>query len=52
MRNKEKLLHTKVEIITHSVNMFRNYSVVHDLLMSKDYSTILYKFVSMGRGKN
>ena len=38
-------------MITHSVNMFRNCSVVHDLSTSKDYSTMLYKFVSMGRGK-
>ena len=34
-------------MITHSVNMFRNCSVVHDLSTSNDYSTILYKFVSM-----
>ena len=45
MCNKEKLFHTKVKMITRSVNMFRNYSVVHDLSTSKDYSTILYKFV-------
>ena len=51
MCNKEKLFHTRVEMITHSVNMFRNCSVVHDLSTSKDYSTMLYKFVSMGRGK-
>ena len=30
--------------------MFRNCSVFHDLSMSVDYSTILYKFASMGRG--
>ena len=49
--NKEKLFHTEVEMITHSVNMFRNCSVVHDLSTSKDYSTILYKFVNMGSVK-
>ena len=38
-------------MITHSVNMFRNCSVVDDLSTSKDYSTMLYKFASMGRGK-
>ena len=38
-------------MIAHSVNTFRNCSVVHDLSTSKDYSTILYKCVSMGRGK-
>ena len=49
--NKEKLFHTTVEMITHSVTMFWNCSVVHDLSTSKDYSTILYTFVSMGCGK-
>ena len=34
-----------------SVNMFRNSSVFHDLSTSVDYSTILYKFASMGGGK-
>ena len=34
-------------MIAHSVDMFRNYSVVHDLSTSKDYSTILYKFISI-----
>ena len=38
-------------MIAHSVNMFRNCSVVDDLSTRKDYSYILYKFVSMGRGK-
>ena len=33
--NKEKLFHTKVEMITHSVHTFRNCSVVHDLSTSK-----------------
>ena len=37
-------------MITHSVNMFRNCSVVHDV-SNKYYSTMLYKFVSMRRGK-
>ena len=49
--NKEKLFHTKVEMITHSVHTFRNCSVVHDLSTSKDYSTILYKFVCATRKK-
>ena len=49
--NQEKLFRTKVKMIAHSVNMFRNCSVLHDLSTSKDYSAILYKFVSMGRGK-
>ena len=31
--------------------MFRNCSVFHDLSTNVDYSTILYKFASMGRGK-
>ena len=29
-------------MIAHSVNVFRNYSVFHDLSTSVDYSTILY----------
>ena len=37
-------------MIAHSVNTFRNCSVVHDLSTSKDYSTILYKCV-LTRGK-
>ena len=39
-------------MIAHPINMFRNCSVVHDLSTGKDYSTIFYKFVSIGRGKN
>ena len=38
-------------MITHSVYMFRNCSVVHDLSTSNYYSTILYKFVSIRCGK-
>ena len=38
-------------MIVHSVNMFRNSSVVHDLSTSKDYSTVLYKFVSIWDAK-
>ena len=38
-------------MIAHSVNTFRNCSVDHDLSTSKNYSTILYKCVSMGGGK-
>ena len=34
-------------MIAHSVDMFRNYSVVHDLSTSKDYSTKVYKFISI-----
>ena len=39
-------------MIAHSVNMFRNCSVIRDLSTSKDYGIILYKLVCMGRGKN
>ena len=38
-------------MIAHSVNMFRTCSVVHDLSTSKDYSTVLYKFVSIWDAK-
>ena len=51
MCNKKNLFYFKNEMIPHSVNMFRNCSVVYDLSTTKDYSTMLYKFVSMGRGK-
>ena len=38
-------------MMAHSVNMFKNCSVFHDLSTSVDHSTILHKFASMGRGK-
>ena len=50
--NQVKLFQTKVEMKAHSVNRFRNFSVVRDLSTRKDYSIyMLYKFVNMGRRK-
>ena len=51
MRNEKKLFRFKNEMMAHSVNMFRNCSVVHDLSTSKDYSTMLCKFISMWDGE-
>ena len=50
--NKEKLFHTKVEMITHSVHTFRNCSVVHDLSVKITVQYYINLYVRRGKKLN